>query len=136
MLSKTYSEMVMFDSFEDRFEYLKLTGSVAGRTFGGDRYINQDFYRSAEWRKVRRDVIARDEACDLSHSDHPISGKIIIHHINPLTPDEIEYGGDGLFDMNNLVCVSHITHNAIHYGDSNLLPKPLVERRPGDTKLW
>lgn len=136
MFDKTYSEMATFDSFEDRFDYLKLFGNVAGRTFGGDRYINQDFYRSSEWRRIRREVIARDEACDMAHSDHPIGGKIIIHHINPLTPDEIEHGGPGLFDMNNLVCVSHLTHNAIHYGDSRLLPKPLVERRPGDTTLW
>lgn len=125
-----------YESFEDRFEYLKLRGSVGRETFGGDRYLNQRFYRSREWKRVRRDVIARDEACDLADPDMPIKGHLYVHHIDPLTTKDLVEGGEKLFDMNNLVTVSHNTHNAIHYGDASLLPKPLVERTPGDTKLW
>lgn len=133
---KTFSEMYRLDDYRDRFEYLSLRGFVGEETFGYDRHYNQAFYRSTEWRRIRNEVIVRDDGCDLSHPDHPIGGKILIHHINPISLNDIVHGSDLLFDMNNLVCVSHDTHNAIHYGDVNLLPRPFVERRRGDTTLW
>lgn len=132
----SYSEMITYPTFLERFEYLKLSGSVGEETFGFDRYLNQRFYRSVEWRRVRNAVIARDEAMDLGVHDHPIAGKLYVHHINPITARELKHNDDALMDLDNLVCVSHATHNAIHYGDASLLPQPIVERRPGDTKLW
>lgn len=132
----SYSEMITLPTFEERYDYLRLHGSVGEETFGFDRYLNQRFYRSAEWRRLRSAVIARDEALDLGVPEHPILGHVYVHHINPITTSDLKHGTDLLTDMDNLVCVSHATHNAIHYGDANLLPKPVVERRPGDTKLW
>lgn len=136
MYDRTYSELIRKNSFEDRFEYLKLGGAVFDETFGHSRFLNQGFYRSNEWKKIRRDVIARDLACDLAWPDYPIKGRLIVHHINPITEFDIIHGSDSMLDMENLVCVSHMTHNAIHYGDRNMLPKDLVVRKPGDTLLW
>lgn len=133
---RSYSEMARYQTFMERYEYLKLGGEVGESTFGFDRYLNQRFYRSVEWRRIRNAVISRDEAMDLGVPDHPIMGRVYVHHINPLTVRDIKHGGEVLMDMDNLVCVSHITHNAIHYGDASLLPQPVVERRPGDTTLW
>lgn len=133
---RSYTEMLNYETFLERFEYLKLGGVVGEETFGFDRHLNQRFYRSLEWRKVRNAVISRDEAMDLGVPDIPIQGKLYVHHINPVTPQELRHGGVRHLDMDNLVCVSHNTHNAIHYGDASLLPKPVVERRPGDTTLW
>lgn len=135
-MDRAYSELIHIPSFEERYDYLRLGATVGADTFGHERYLNQEFYRSPEWRRARRDAIARDEACDLAWPDYPIKGRLIVHHINPLTADEVADGGYSLFDMENLITVSHRTHNAIHYGSRELLPKPLVERRPGDTKLW
>lgn len=132
----TYQDMLQYDTLEERFQYLKVGARVGEETFGNERYLNQKFYQSKEWRSLRYAVIARDEANDLAVPDLPIHGKIYVHHLNPLTIEEIKHGGQGLMDMNNLVCVSHMTHNAIHYGDKSLLPKPMVERKPGDTLLW
>lgn len=132
----SYRELLTYPTFEERFEYLRLAGSVGEETFGFDRYLNQRFYRSAEWRRLRNAVISRDEAMDLAVPDHPIMGAVYVHHLNPLTVRDIKHGGDSLLDLDNLICVSHATHNAIHYGDFSKLPKPVVERRPGDTTLW
>lgn len=133
---RSYRELIRIPTFEERFEYLKLPGSVGEATFGFDRYLNQRFYQSTEWRQLRNKVIARDNACDMACPDHDIYGLILIHHINPITIEDIENSSEALFDMNNVVCVSSITHNAIHFGDASLLPKPLVERRPNDTIPW
>lgn len=133
---RTYSELRRLSTFEDRFEYLRLGGSVGRATFGFERYVNQSFYRSAEWKRVRHQVIARDLGLDLGVDGHEIHDRVIIHHMNPMSVDEIENGEAHILDTNFLITTTHRTHNAIHYGDYSLLPKPLVERRPGDTRLW
>ncbi len=133
---KTYSELIQFVSFKERFEYLKLNGSVGAETFGYDRYLNQALYRSYEWRKFRRDIIARDRGCDLGVDGFDIKSRLIVHHINPITLDQIEARDPMIFDPNNVICVSHNTHEAIHYGDESLLPKDPIIRFSGDTKLW
>ena len=137
MITKCYSEVILLPTFEERFEYLKLDGRVGVDTYGSDRIFNQAFYHSKEWKRLRRDVILRDGGCDLAIEDREIFDKIIVHHINPLTLEQLEAGGPALFDMENFICCSHRTHEAIHYGDISLLPRTsFVERKPGDTKLW
>lgn len=136
MKIRRISELLDFDTFEERFEYLKLGGAVGASTFGFDRYINQQFYRSAEWRRARQQVIVRDNGCDLGVYGFEITGGLVVHHINPMTPDDIIHGEDWIFDPNYLICTSSATHNAIHYGDSSLLKTKFVERHAGDTKLW
>lgn len=136
MTIKTYSELLTFPTFEERFNYLRLNGKVGEDTFGFDRYFNQKFYSSIEWRRVRNAVILRDKGCDLACGDREILGRIIIHHINPIRIEEIASGSLIIFDMENLVCVSHDTHNAIHYGDESLLIKVPVERKRNDTCPW
>lgn len=136
MKLRTYSELRRLDSFEDRFEYLKLSGQVGADTFGFDRYLNQILYQTEIWKKVRRDVIARDEGFDLGSRDRPIGGKILVHHMNPITLEDIRSGDRKVFDPEFLICCSHLTHNAIHYGDFNLLPKDPIERSPNDTCPW
>lgn len=133
---KTYSELRSFSTFEDRFNYLKIFGEVGKDTFGYDRVFNQKFYHSKEWRRIRDYIIVRDNGMDLGVDDHPIKGQILIHHINPITLDDIKESNDCLFDENNLICVSKITHNAIHYGYEETLPKKYEERKPNDTCLW
>lgn len=133
---RTYSELIRLTVFEERFEYLSLKGVVGRSTFGFDRWINQQFYHSAQWKNIRRDVIVRDEACDLAMPGYEIHTRLIIHHMNPMEQDDILYGTSNAVDLEHLICTTHATHNAIHYGDRNLLPKPFVERRPNDTKLW
>lgn len=133
---RTYSELEEFDTLEDRFEYLKLGGRVGETTFGFDRWMNQLFYRSAEWKDVRNYVISRDEGLDLGTPEVPIIGAHLIHHMNPLTPEDIEDATDNLLDPEYLISTALRTHNAVHYGNAGLLPKPFVERRPGDTRLW
>lgn len=133
---RTYTLAIGIPSFEDRFEYLKMDGSVGIQTFGGHRYLNQKLYQSEEWRRVRRDVIVRDNGCDLAHPDHPIYGKILIHHLEPITADDILSRRSCVFDMDNLICISYETHNALHYGNSETLPKPYVERTKNDTCPW
>ena len=133
---RSHRELTRLKSFEERFEYLKLRGQVGKSTFGYDRYINQAFYRSSEWRRVRNLVIARDEGLDLGVTGYEIFDRPIIHHMNPMGLEDLVSGDDDILNPEYLVCVSHRTHNAIHYGDESLLPKPLVERRPGDTRLW
>lgn len=136
MRIRTYSELRRLDTFEERFEYLSLKGMVGESTFGFDRYINQQFYTSKQWRDVRQAVIARDVGCDLGVEGYEIFAKILIHHINPMTVEDIAHGDSSILDPEFLITTTHNTHNAIHYGDASLLPKPLVERRPGDTRLW
>lgn len=133
---RSYSELRKFGTFLERFNYLRLNGSVGRSTFGYDRYLNQRFYTSRQWRDIRNHVIARDEGLDLGAVGHEIYDKILIHHMNPITPQGLVHGDEDLLDPEFLITTCHSTHNAIHYGDENLLPKPLVVRRPGDTKLW
>ena len=133
---RRYSELRHIHTFEERFEYLKLNGSVGRETFGFDRYINQRFYTSKEWRDIRHYVIARDLGLDLGAEGYEINSRILIHHMNPIVVDDILHKNDDILDPEFLITTCHNTHNAIHYGDSSLLPKPLVERSRGDTKLW
>lgn len=133
---RTYSELCEIDSFEERFAYLSLRGEVGCATFGGNRWINQQFYTSREWRRLRHDVIARDGGCDLGIEGYEIHDKIIVHHITPIDEEDILYGTDRALDLDNLICTTHDTHNAIHYVDASLLTKPFSPRRPGDTTLW
>lgn len=133
---RTYSELIRLNSFEERFEYLKLSGEIGIQTFGFDRYLNQSLYRSPEWKKVRREIIIRDNGCDLGIDGYDIIGKIIIHHMNPLSVEAIRDRKPYIMDPEYLISVSLNTHNAIHYSDDSILPKLPKERRPGDTKLW
>lgn len=136
MKVRRYSELRRLGTFEERFEYLRLNGVVGRPTFGFDRWINQQFYTSREWRSIRQDVIARDWGCDLGAEDHEVHTRIVIHHLNPMVPADIIGGEGDILDPEFLITTSHATHNAIHYGDASLLPRPVVERRAGDTKLW
>lgn len=136
MMIRRYSELISYDNFLDRYNYLKLKGQVGLDTFGLDRYLNQTLYRSYKWRKTRDEVLIRDNGCDLGIDGYDISGKIIVHHMNPLTLEQIEDDDPVIYDPEFLICVSHITHNAIHYGDESLLPKLPVERVPYDTCPW
>lgn len=133
---KTYSELIALPTFEERYEYLRLSGRVGEDTFGFDRYLNQNFYRSAEWRRIRDRVIVRDNGCDLAIDDRIIYGKILIHHMNPITDKDIFNLSDILLDPEYLICVSHNTHNAIHYGDGDLLVKDPIVRTKNDTCPW
>lgn len=136
MTIRRYSELRSINNFMDRFRYLALPGNVGACTFGFDRHINQKFYRSTEWRQVREHVIARDLGCDLGVEDHEIFDRILIHHMNPMTVNDIVEGDSSIIDPEFLICTSHKTHNAIHFGDEKQLPRSYVERRFGDTKLW
>lgn len=133
---KTYSELRRLETFEERYQYLRLKGQVGEETFGFDRYLNQRFYRSKEWKSIRNHIILRDNGCDLGIEGRDIMDKIIIHHINPIAPRDLIDLSDWVMDPENLICVSHDTHNAIHYRDEFLLQRGPVERKPGDTKLW
>ena len=126
----------MFRTFEDRFRYLALHGQVADPTFGYDRWINQGFYTSREWKQVRDHVIIRDEACDLGVPGREIHAKIVIHHMNPMVPRDIVEGDEDIVNPEYLITTTHQTHNAIHYGDERRLPRPFVPRSRGDTTLW
>lgn len=133
---RRYSELRRIDTFEERFRYLSLAGQVGEATFGFDRYMNQMFYRSREWKEVRNHVIVRDNGRDLGVEGYEIHGQLLIHHMNPMTPDDIRHGDDRIMDPEFLITTTHRTHNAIHYGDERLLPRPFVPRRRGDTQLW
>lgn len=136
MTIRTYSELCQFDDFVERFRYLALHGRVGGTTFGWDRWINQDFYGSRQWRQVRNYVINRDEGCDLAVPGYEIHSRIYIHHMNPMTAEDIIHGDEDILDPEFLITTTHRTHNAIHYGDERQLPRPFVPRHPGDTRLW
>lgn len=133
---KTYSELITIPTFEERFEYLKLDGRVGAETFGFDRYLNQAFYKSDEWLSIRDYVITRDNGCDLGVEGYKIHGKIMIHHMNPITKDDIIQISRILLDPENLITTVKRTHDAIHYGDSNLLMRAPIERRKNDTCPW
>lgn len=134
--SRSYSELRHLKTFEERFEYLSLGGIVGARTFGFDRWLNQLFYQSAEWQVARDDAIVRDQGCDLGIPGYEIEAGLLVHHMNPLTAQDIEDREEWIVDPDFLITTTHRTHNAIHYGDRSLLPQPPVERRPGDTRLW
>lgn len=136
MKIKTYSEMITFKTLEQRFRYLSLGGQVGDITFGFDRWMNQQFYRSAEWRHIRDQIVARDYGCDLGIEGHDIHERLQIHHMNPMTVEDLKDGNPDIIDPEFLITVRHRTHNAIHFGDESLLPKPPVIRKPGDTRLW
>lgn len=133
---KSYSELIRIPSFEERFQYLRINGIVGEETFGCDRYLNQIFYKSEEWKRIRRRVIIRDNGCDLAWEEYEIKGIIIIHHINPITKEDILDRSSKLFDLENLICTSVNTHKAIHYGNEEMLPKKIVERTMNDTCPW
>lgn len=136
MTIKTYSELITLPTFKERYEYLRLNGSVGEDTFGFDRYLNQIFYKSEEWKRIRNRVIIRDNGCDLGIEDRAIRGKILIHHLNPITSDDIVSRSDLLLNPEYLICVSHNTHNAIHYGDEQLLVLEPIIRTKNDTCPW
>lgn len=144
---RTYSELITLPTFEERFKYLQLGGQVGKETFGFDRYLNQALYNSQEWRRFRNEIIIRDNACDLAHEDHEIPSwrdrdgrirgpKILIHHINPITVDDVINRRPIIFDSENVITTIMSTHNAIHYGDENLLTKAPMERRQNDMCPW
>lgn len=133
---RSYSELITFPTFEERFRYLSLRGRVGKQTFGFERFLNQAFYSSREWKDVRDVVISRDLGCDLGVPGYEIHDRVIIHHINPMTIQEIEDRDPDILDPENLIVTSHRTHNAVHYGDESQLPMPVIERKAGDTKLW
>lgn len=134
-MKRTYSDLLQLTTFEDRFEYLRLVGKVGFPTFGHERWMNQHFYTSSEWRRIRNEVIARDNGFDLGVVGHPISGKIIVHHMCPLDPEKLEHSDETILSPEYLISCSIMTHNAIHFGDAAPDHKP-IERRPGDTLLW
>lgn len=136
MTIRTYTELCRLHTFEDRFDYLALRGRVGEATFGYDRYINQEFYRSVQWKQTRDRVIARDEGCDMGMDGYEIYDKILIHHMNPMQMNDIVHANEAILDPEFLIAVTHRTHQAIHYGDRSMIRQPLVARRPGDTKLW
>jgi hypothetical protein len=133
---RTYRELRKIKTFKGRYDYLRLRGVVGESTFGRDRYLNQVLYHSAAWQSVRDQVIIRDDGCDLGIPGYDVVNQIVVHHMNPITMEMIEHQDPMMFDPTYLICTSHNTHMAIHYGDESLLPKPLVVRRPGDTVPW
>lgn len=138
MIIKTYSELIQLETFEERYEYLRVGGRVGEETFGFDRYLNQKFYKDPEWLSIRDDVIVRDNGCDLGMPGHdiPEGVKILVHHINPITIDDIVNRNPKLFDPENLICTIKNTHDAIHYGDESLLITAPIERSKNDTCPW
>jgi hypothetical protein len=133
---KSYSELIRIEGFEDRYRYLELRGVVGDETFGSERFLNQKFYTSREWRDLRHFIISRDEGCDLAHRNFPIQRNLLIHHLNPLTVEQVLDRDPVLLDPENLITTQRRTHNAIHYGDESQLPRDFVPRMPGDTNLW
>ena len=133
---RTYSQLKQLQTFEERYDYLKLGGVVGEDTFGFDRYLNQNFYRSREWKHVRDEVIMRDNGCDLGIDGYEIRGKILIHHMNPITSEDIHRVSEYLLNPEYLICVAHRTHNAIHYGDESLIVTSPIERTQNDTCPW
>lgn len=136
MKIRTYSELIRLPTFEDRFRYLSEGGLIGDQTFGGSRFLNQDFYRSVNWKRIRDIVIVRDCSCDLAIQDRPIHDRVVIHHMVPLRKDDIVNQSEFLLDPEYLVCVSYRTHNAIHYGSDKSIQKDYTPRRPNDTCPW
>lgn len=136
MMNRSYSELITIPTYEDRFHYLQLNGAVGKDTFGYDRYLNQILYNSTEWKHFRDKTIIRDNGCDLAFEGYDIHGRILVHHINPITVDDVVNRNPIVFDPENVICVTHNTHNAIHYGDESLLITAPVERTKHDTCPW
>lgn len=136
MSIRTYSELITIPTFEERYKYLQLKGSVGKDTFGYDRYLNQLFYQTIEWKRLRRDLIIRDCGCDLGVEGYEIHGRIIIHHMNPITKEDLLDRTDYLMNPEYLICTTHSTHNAIHYGDESLLVTAPIVRSKNDTCPW
>lgn len=137
MSIKTYAELITLPTFEERYQYLRIGGQVGKETFGGDRYFNQMFYKSPEWLEVRDLVIIRDYGCDLGVRDREIYGRILVHHMNPISIEDVIYRSKYLLDPKYLICTSKNTHDAIHYSDENLLiPSSPIERKKNDTCPW
>ena len=136
MMMKSYNELITIPTFEERFRYLKVYGVIGDQTFGHARYLNQKLYTLSEWKRVRDKVILRDNGCDLGCEGFEIYSKIIVHHINPITVEDIVSCNPCVFDLNNLISTSHNTHNAIHYGDEKLLIVAPIERKQYDTCPW
>lgn len=135
--TRSYSELSKLGGFIERYDYLALNGQVGEPTFGWERFLNQKFYNSVEWKSARRLVIIRDNGCDLGIEGHELHSRVYIHHMNPMRPDQLKNFDPSVLDPEYLISVSHNTHNAIHYGDASHLVNTIpVERRPGDTKLW
>ena len=135
-MNKCYSELITLPTFIERFRYLKLDGSVGMDTFGHDRWLNQVLYRSPEWKRFRNGIIIRDNGCDLGCADRPIFGKILIHHINPLTIEDVLNRDPKIFDEENVISTILLTHNALHYGDESILYQEPITRKPNDTCPW
>lgn len=135
-LTRTYSELMKLETLEERFKYLSLGGRVGYTTFGFERWMNQRFYTSRQWRQVRSQVIARDYGCDLGVSGFEVHDRPMVHHMNPMAPEDIHRGLGHILDPEFLITVSPMTHNAVHFGDAKLLPRPMTERTAGDTNLW
>lgn len=136
-MTRTYQELITFPTFEERFKYCKLDGKPSELTFNGHRLLNQMLYRSPQWKSVRQKVILRDNGCDLGIADRPIFHNILVHHLNPITIEQITNHDPIVFDLNNLICVNYDTHNAIHYGDLKALaPTKPIERKPNDQTPW
>ena len=133
---RSYSELSELNTFLERYEYLALGSTVGCETFGSNRWMNQQFYTSRQWRRLRHHVIIRDEGCDLGIPGYEIHTRLVVHHMNPLDEDDVALGTRNALDPEFLITTTHDTHNAIHYGDATLLSQPYVPRRPGDTKLW
>lgn len=135
-MKRTYSELIKLPTFKERYEYLKLEGKVAEETFGFDRYLNQKFYHSADWKRVRNEIITRDLGCDLGVTDRMIYGKIYIHHMNPLTVEDVTCSSDYLLNPEYLISTSKLTHDAIHYSNDSILYQDPIVRKPNDTCPW
>lgn len=133
---RSYRDLILRNSYKERFDYLVLRAGVGHPTFGHERYLNQKFYASREWKEARDHVIVRDMGCDLGVEGYEIHDRIYIHHMNPIRPDDLIHKNDDILDPEFLICVTHTTHNAIHYGGESALIQPFVDRTPGDTKLW
>ena len=136
MRSRTYTELSSLETFEERYRYLELRGILGQETFGFDRWVNQRFYKSYEWENVRDYIINRDNGCDLGVPGYEIYSGLIVHHMNPISLDEVKHGDDSLIYPEFLITTSLRTHNAIHYGDESLIPREPITRRRGDTTLW
>lgn len=136
MKNKSYSELIRLPTYLERFRYLQINGAVGAETFGYDRYLNQILYRTGEWKRFRRDIILRDNGCDLACEDYEIFGRILVHHINPITVDDVLNRDPKIFDPNNVITTTLDTHNAIHYGDERLLVMDPIVRTKNDTCPW
>lgn len=135
-MKRTYTELMKLKTFEDRFHYVELNGSVGRETFGYDRWINQHLYSSSDWKRFKRQILIRDGGNDLGCEDHPIYGNVTIHHLNPITKEQIINHDHAVFDPDNVISVSSLTHNALHYSNIDILPSKFVERHPYDTCPW